>query len=184
LLEHERYNTVEITSVRFTLTLQKVVISDYPATVVLDNIQRNAKAAVPSHLASRYSVEGFEWGDLDSAFAKKYAGHFDRIIAADCFWMPSQHFNLVHSMLHLLKRDASSRVLAIGGFHTGRAKLAGFFDVATEEGLEVEEIYEEDIEGTRKEWLKERDGGRQDVTGRKRWLVVATLKHGRLRELN
>jgi EEF1A N-terminal glycine/lysine methyltransferase len=160
--------------------LLKVVLSDYPAPVVLENIRRNAKSAIPTKLASRYSVEGFEWGDLESAFAKKYANHFNRIIAADCFWMPSQHFNLVHSMLHLLKKDVSSRILAIGGFHTGRSKLAGFFDIAIEEGLEVDEIFEEDIEGTRREWLRERDGGREDVTARKRWLVVAILKHGRL----
>lgn len=79
-------------------------------------------------------------------------------------------------MLHFLTLDAAGRVFAIAGFHTGRAKLAAFFDVAEEEGLAMEEIYEEDAEGTRREWVKERDGGREDHTERKKWLVIARLK--------
>ena len=78
-------------------------------------------------------------------------------------------------MLHFLM-DPGGRVLAIAGFHTGRTKLASFFQIAEEEGLEVEEIYEEDAEGVRREWAKERDGGRENVTERKRWLVIAVLK--------
>lgn len=62
------------------------------------------------------------------------------------------------------------------GFHTGRAKVAPFWGVAREEGLLVESIEEVDVEGGRREWREERDGGREDVTGRKKWLVVAKLK--------
>ncbi|KAK5165962.1 uncharacterized protein LTR77_008886 [Saxophila tyrrhenica] len=153
---------------------EEVVISDYPAPVVLENIRRNAKHAIPERLASAYSIEGHEWGELGTDFATKFAGRFDRILAADCFWMPSQHSNLVQSTLHFLAPDG--RVFAIAGFHTGRAKLAAFFDVAVEEGLEIEEIWEEDVDGVRREWAKTRDGGREDVTGRKRWLVLAILK--------
>lgn len=79
-------------------------------------------------------------------------------------------------MLHFLSTDGEGRVFAVAGFHTGRAKLAGFFDVAVAEGLEVEEIYEENSDGERREWVKERDGGLEDTNERKRWLVIAILK--------
>ncbi|KAI7146702.1 hypothetical protein KC343_g12188, partial [Hortaea werneckii] len=67
-------------------------------------------------------------------------------------------------------------IYAIAGFHTGRRKLAPFFTVAVEQGLELEDIFEEDGEGNRREWQAERDGGREDPTERKKWLVIATLK--------
>ncbi|TKA68932.1 hypothetical protein B0A55_08473 [Friedmanniomyces simplex] len=57
-----------------------------------------------------------------------------------------------------------------------RAKLANFFEVAVEEGMETEEIYEEDVGGVRRTWQTERDGGREDVMERKRWLVISRLK--------
>jgi len=90
--------------------------------------------------------------------------------------MPGVHQELAQSMLNFLSDDASARVYAIGGFHTGRAKLAAFFDIAVEEGLEVEEIFEEDAVGTRRPWAKVRDGGREHTTERKKWLVIAILK--------
>jgi hypothetical protein len=156
-----------------------VVISDYPAPVVLTNVRSNAKKAIPVTLESSYRIEGHEWGELTTEFAKVYQHHFDRILAADCFWMPSQHFSLVSSMLHFLTLEGCGRVFAIAGFHTGRAKLASFFDVAVEEGLELEEIYEENADGLRREWLKERDGGFEDHNERKKWLVIAILKRRR-----
>lgn len=151
-------------------------MSDYPTAVVLDNIRQNAKRAIPSTMAKQYRVEGYAWGDVDSEFARNNAHSFDRIIAADCYWMPNQHENLVKSMLHMLSSSREARVLAIAGFHTGRAKLAGFFDEAVSQGLVVEEIYEEDVQGVTRGWMAERDGGREDVTGRKRWLVIAVLR--------
>lgn len=91
--------------------------------------------------------------------------------------MPWQHENLAQSMLHFLSAsNNSARVYVIAGFHTGRAKLAPFFDVAEQQGLEVEFIQEEDVEGNVRPWAKERDGGREDISGRKRWLVTARLR--------
>ena len=156
-----------------------VHISDYPAKVVLDNIKRNVKHNVPEELGCRARVGGHAWGVLDDDFSKGNGGKFDRVLAADCFWMPWQHESLVLSMLHFLSDDADARVLAIGGFHTGRAKLAAFFDVALEKGLEVQDIYEEDAEGTRREWVKEKDGGRENVTERKKWLTIAILRRAK-----
>jgi nicotinamide N-methyltransferase len=156
----------------------EVCMSDYPAKIVLDKIKQNVKRNVPESLVckARVSVEGHAWGGLDDEFASTHGAKFSRVLAADCFWMPWQHENLASSMLHFLSADSSARVLAIAGFHTGRAKLAAFFDVALEQGLEVEEIYEEDDRGSRREWVKEKDGGREDVTERKKWLAIAIMR--------
>ena len=86
------------------------------------------------------------------------------------------HENLVRSMLHLLSTASDASVYAIAGFHTGRAKLAAFFDEAVAQGRHVDEIYEEDHVGNQREWVKERVGGTENVTERKKWLVVAILK--------
>ncbi|KAI4723495.1 hypothetical protein E4T48_00043 [Aureobasidium sp. EXF-10727] len=153
-----------------------VCITDYPARVVLDNLSRNVKHNLPDPLASKATVQGHAWGILDDPFALTNAHKFSRVLAADCFWMPWEHENLAASMLHFLSESPDARVLAIGGFHTGRAKLAAFFDVAAERGLEVQEIYEEDAEGTRRDWVKEKDGGRENVTERKKWLTIAILR--------
>lgn len=155
---------------------QEVVISDYPAKELLDTISVNIKKAIAQDHQSQCQVQGYTWGDCTSDFAVKNQHKFSRILAADCFWMPWEHENLVRSMLHLLDPSPDARVLAIAGFHTGRVKLAGFFDQAEAQGLDVEHIHEEDVAGNRREWDKERDGGLENHTERKRWLVLAILK--------
>ena len=90
--------------------------------------------------------------------------------------MPQVHLELVQSMLYFLSFKPDARIIAIGGFHTGRAKLAGFFEVAFQHGLEAESMYEENAEGVRRPWVTERDGGQENQTERKKWLVVAVLR--------
>lgn len=79
-------------------------------------------------------------------------------------------------MLHFLSFNATARVWVVAGFHTGRAAVASFFEVAGEEGLEIDEIWERDNNGGEREWVKERDSKVEDVTERKKWLVVAILR--------
>jgi len=154
----------------------QVAVTDFPAPVVLDNLRANVKKAVPSQLAGRVSVDGHEWGCLKDQFSVGHANHFSRVIAADCFWMPQVHLELVQSMLHFLPTDPAARIFVISGFHTGRAKLAAFFDVASEHGLEIDTMYEENAEGVRREWARERDGGQENQTDRKKWLAIAILR--------
>lgn len=91
--------------------------------------------------------------------------------------MPWEHENLAKSMLHFLSNACSARVLCIAGFHTGRVKVAPFFEeVVPAQGLEVEDIFEMNANGQRRPWASERDGGREDIGERKKWLVVARLK--------
>jgi hypothetical protein len=109
-------------------------------------------------------------------FATTHHHFFTRILSADCLWMPWAHTPLRRSIAHFLSPN-DGRAWVIAGFHTGRAKLAGFFDEKELKrvGLVVERIWERDAEGREREWVTDR--GYEDVTERKRWLVIAVLKH-------
>ena len=69
----------------------------------------------------------------------------------------------------------------VAGFHTGRPIVAGFFETAVEFGLEIERIFERDLNSAtedgqevRREWVPVREG--EGPENRKRWCVVALLK--------
>lgn len=89
--------------------------------------------------------------------------------------MSMQHTNLAKSMLHFLSPEPSARIFVIAGFHTGRARMAPFFEeTLEEEGLEIEDIFEMDANGERREWKSDVP---EEMSGeRKKWLVVARLK--------
>ncbi|MCJ1462281.1 hypothetical protein MMC07_000881 [Pseudocyphellaria aurata] len=152
------------------------VISDFPAPELLANISVNAKRIIPVQLLEKVAVEGHEWGAVQDEFSSRHAHYFTRVLSADCLWSSGQHHNLAQSMLHFLSFDATARVWVVAGFHTGRAKVASFLDVAIEAGLEIEEIWERDVNGGEREWIQERGSGSEDVTERKKWLVVAILR--------
>uniref|UniRef100_A0A8H7KER3 Nicotinamide N-methyltransferase n=1 Tax=Bionectria ochroleuca TaxID=29856 RepID=A0A8H7KER3_BIOOC len=123
-------------------------------------------------------VLGHEWGTFpegDGVSGKRHA--FDRVLICDCLWMPWQHGNLQRSVDFLLKQTAEARCWVVAGFHTGRAKMAGFFDeeaLREEAGCEIEKIWEQDCDGKQRKWVK--DKAEEDSGTRKRWLVVAVLK--------
>ena len=155
---------------------ERVVISDYPALEVLANIKVNLKKNVPHASGSPINVQGHQWGTLSDDFSQSNRHAFTRVLAADCLWMPWEHHDLIQSMLHFLSLDPDARVWVIAGFHTGRAKVAPFFVIAEDEGLEIEAVWERDADGNERDWAPERDGGREDISGRKWWLVVASLR--------
>jgi nicotinamide N-methyltransferase len=115
------------------------------------------------------------WGELSTSFAISKKESYTRIVAADTLWLPHQHLNLAHSMLHFLSRDPAARVFVVAGFHTGRAKMACFFEETVPQGgLETEEIWEMDANGSRRPW---KPYAPEELIGeRKKWLVVARLK--------
>ena len=156
---------------------RKVVLSDYPAPEVLENLRANVQRNVAGRdkdQVAELTVQGHEWGELDDDFSKNEKGAFGRILVADCLWMPWQHENLLRSISWFLTQDGRAWVIA--GFHTGREKMRGFFAEETVKaaGLEVERIWERNAEGLERAWVTDR--GIEDVTQRKRWLVIAILK--------
>ncbi len=154
----------------------EVVLSDYPSQAILANAKVNAERNVSKELQQKLTVRGHEWGVLTDDFSKAYSNHFSRILCADCLWMDGEHYNLAQSMEHFLSHGDDARVWVIAGFHTGRAKLTSFFDIAAQAGLETEYIWERDADGNERDWVRERDGGQEDATGRNKWLVIAILK--------
>jgi nicotinamide N-methyltransferase len=165
------------------LGAKRVTVTDYPAPAVLKtlraNITRNIKPELsPPDMstASDVTVEGHSWGELEEeAFSVAHAGQYDRLLVADCLWMPWQHENLQRSIAHFLKPGGDSRAWVVAGFHTGREKMKGFFE---EEGLRkvglcVERIWERDCDGLEREWSWD---GEEGLSMRKRWLAIAVLK--------
>ncbi|KAH6889984.1 hypothetical protein B0T10DRAFT_44412 [Thelonectria olida] len=163
---------------------ERVAVTDYPAepvlktlrTNVLRNVQQaNAPEGSTATPASSVVVEGHAWGELSDPFSVENAHAFDRIIVADCLWMPWQHANLHTSIAHFLRKTPEARCWVVAGFHTGRQKMRGFYEAEALRsiGLEVECIWERDCNGEERPWETDRE---DDVTVRKRWLVVASLK--------
>lgn len=156
---------------------REVVISDYPAPEVLGNIRENVRRNVLSRQdktgVGEVKVEGHEWGVVD-VFSRENTEGFGRILVADCLWMPWQHLNLLKSIRWFMKANGKAWVVA--GFHTGRAKMKGFYEESAlmEAGLEIEKIWERNAEGVERDWVFDR--GIEDVTERKRWLVIGILR--------
>ena len=93
--------------------------------------------------------------------------------------MRSQHENLARTMQWFLA--PGGRVWCVAGFHTGRAVVAGFFETALENGLEIERIFERDLSSRdeqggeiRREWVTLLEG--ESPGNRQRWCVIAVLK--------
>jgi predicted nicotinamide N-methyase len=162
---------------------EEVILTDYPAPEVVANIKKNVEKNIPEDMRVAKEgkgpncwVHGHEWGEVseDDSFVRDHKASFDIILVADCLWMPWQHANLMKSISWFLKPDGKAWVVA--GFHTGRAKMANFFvsESLAEHNLEVESIVEKDPNGHEREWVFDR--GIENVTERKRWLVISVLK--------
>ncbi|KAK2736100.1 Protein N-methyltransferase NNT1-like protein 1 [Colletotrichum kahawae] len=161
----------------------RTAVTDYPAPAVLKTLRANAARNIDASVsptgaltAEEVLVEGHSWGELDDPFSVANKHAFDRVFVADCLWMPWQHANLHKSIAWFLRDGPDSRCWVVAGFHTGRPKMRGFFDVAAlaEAGLEIERIWERDCDGVEREWVWDR--GIEDVTIRKRWLVCGILR--------
>ncbi|GAB1314876.1 hypothetical protein MFIFM68171_05086 [Madurella fahalii] len=165
------------------LGARRVVVTDYPAPPILKTLRHNVSSTVqpkfspPGRFAvEEVLVEGHAWGELDSAFAQRNRHAFDRVFLADCLWMPWQHENLRRSVAWFLGEGDGARAWAVAGFHTGRENVGAFFDAEALAGvgLEVERMWEQECDGREREWTWDR--GAEDVSVRKRWLVVAVLR--------
>ncbi|EWC43440.1 hypothetical protein DRE_07581 [Drechslerella stenobrocha 248] len=153
-----------------------VIITDYPAPEILANITANISLNETLLSSSRApSVHGHTWGNLNDHVAQEYPAYFTRVIAADTLWMDWEHENLVSSIRHFLKdSDPTAQAVVVAGLHTGRRKVANFWEVAVSSGLSIESIKERDVDGVEREYLPDR--GIEDATERKRWLIIGILK--------
>lgn len=167
------------------LGARRVLVTDYPAPVVIENLRKNVELNMKEHQEGQdakdvdIKVEGHGWGELETQLAQENKGAFDRVLCADCLWMPEQHENLRRSIAWFLsEEDPEARAWVVGGFHTARKGMRGFFDAEKlgEVGLEVERLWERDCDGNDREWAWDRGAEDLDTVGRKRWLAVSVLR--------
>ncbi|KAL4749687.1 hypothetical protein BDW72DRAFT_204569 [Aspergillus terricola var. indicus] len=149
-----------------------VTITDNPSSPALGltgAIASNVKHNISSSTGI-VDIRPHEWGTAltTDPWALSSKGLYTRIIAADCYWMRSQHENLV--------------LWVVAGFHTGREIVAGFFETAVSLGLKIESIYQRDLNSSaeeggdvRRAWVSFREG--EGPENRRRWCVVAVLGH-------
>ncbi|KAL4923677.1 putative nicotinamide N-methyltransferase [Aspergillus undulatus] len=163
-----------------------VTVTDHPSSPALGPsgaITFNVKYNIPQTNATcAIDIRPHEWGTTltSDPWALSSKGEYTRIIAADCYWMSSQHENLARTMKWFLA--PTGKVWVVAGFHTGRPIVAGFFETAVKMGLEIESIYERDLNSSvedggevRREWVSEKDG--EGPENRRRWCVIAVLRH-------
>ncbi|KAJ5239436.1 hypothetical protein N7468_004055 [Penicillium chermesinum] len=151
----------------------RVTATDHPSSPALAGaIQFNMEHNLRNRSSStNVTIEPHEWGENKGAFT--------RIVAADCFWMRSQHENLARTMQWFLA--PGGKVWVVVGFHTGRPIVAGFFEIALANGFEIELIFERDLvsrteddQEVRRAWMPHREG--EGPENRKRWCVISVLK--------
>ncbi|PCG99838.1 Hypothetical protein PENO1_050840 [Penicillium occitanis (nom. inval.)] len=173
-----------------------VTITDHPSSpAFLGAIEHNIIKNVPASLRPNIDSAPHEWGVLENdEFAQKNKGGFTRIIAADCLWMLHQHENLARTLLWFLSDGKGNdikegRAWVVAGFHTGRAIVANFFETAVAMGLEIESIYERDLNAGEEEAAKAEQGEvrrawepvrvGEGPENRRRWCVIAILKRAK-----
>ena len=166
------------------------MITDHPSSPALTtgaikrNVEENLKGC-----EAQVEVRGYVWGQESVYDPEAYGkvavglGRYERVIVADCLWMPSQHEALARTIGRALVRggEGEGAAIVVAGFHTGRAAVREFFDVATGAGeyldsesvLKIAEIFEVDVDVVRREWERERLGENREEA--KRWCVVAIL---------
>ena len=161
---------------------ERTVLTDYPSPEILENIRRNVEITVASRQrrsslgrVDGVAVEAHKWGDFKTNFAKTNAHEFTRVLATGCLWLPEQHENIARSMAHFLARNEKAEVWAVSGFFLGRKRLAEFFDIASREGLDVREVFEQNAVGGRREWIVDRGVEDGKETVEQGWLLVAVL---------
>ncbi|KIX10465.1 uncharacterized protein Z518_01548 [Rhinocladiella mackenziei CBS 650.93] len=198
---------------------ESTTITDHPSSPALttnaieQNVRDNVLERPRPDTKSKpvVNVFGYTWGTNMMYLPEQYGkpaprqpGSFDRIILADCLWMPSQHVNLVKTTLRYLDSSQSNAscayacacALVVAGFHTGRGIVRHFFEVATGEWKDEEktsseadnedqelaevqgklkavEIFEIDVNGSRRPWEAVRRGENKEQA--KRWCVSAVL---------
>lgn len=125
----------------------RVVLTDYPDQLILENLRRNVDFAMPPSLPAvhlsevpntsdnsarpRIHVHGLEWGNAEQEAkvlsATEQRQGFDIVLAADVLWISSAHSSLIQSIRTLLRHCATARCILVAGFHTGRPAVRRFF---------------------------------------------------------
>ncbi|PCH45119.1 hypothetical protein WOLCODRAFT_78055 [Wolfiporia cocos MD-104 SS10] len=89
---------------------RKVVLTDYPDTVLLENMSFNVNTNIPAHIRHRAHVEGYIWGQPVERLLTLQQGStphrgFDLIIMSDLIFNHSQVIDQTHTF-HISQHNA------------------------------------------------------------------------------
>lgn len=131
---------------------RNVVFSDYPATAIIATLRDNVTRLTSGRSSAQCHVVGHAWGQPVAGLTDASShGVFDAVLLADCLWMPELHDALLDTIRSCLA--PGGRVFCVAGFHSGRRKMAPFFDAALgRAGLVAVSLFEEDHRGARRSW--------------------------------
>ncbi|KAK8136530.1 nicotinamide n-methyltransferase [Apiospora sp. TS-2023a] len=139
------------------LGARKTVVTDYPDQDLIVNINKNIDEAaelLPTPTRDYIVAEGYKWADdpapllahINQAGAADQAAteKFDILILADLLFKHPQHKNMVKTIQMTMSRRRESRAWV---FFTSyrpwlKEKDLGFFDLAREQGFDVEKVFE------------------------------------------
>ncbi len=127
----------------------RVVVTDYPDSPLLDNIQFNITKNVPSSLQNLVNVQGYIWGHdtkpLRNILPPGSAG-FDVVILSDLIFNHSQHEALLNTCEHAISESEPTACILVFYTHH-RPHLAHrdmeFFEKARGRGWRTDEIVTE-----------------------------------------
>ena len=142
---------------------------------------RNLVASMVHFLAAADDDDDVDHDDVDDDDDAHCPHHEDQYQDQD-----QDHGKNANANANANAKKKTAQIWIVAGFHTGRATLASFFEVAHEAGLQVKHIWERDVQGNEREWVKEpRKKSQQqaqaqaeveDIASLKKWLVVAVLE--------
>jgi SAM-dependent methyltransferase len=161
-----------LVSVVTALKNGKVTASDYPSSIIIENLKCNMKTNLTN--IPEWKVIGHEWG---GNILREHGETYDYIIMADTLWMKDQHQNLISDIKQFLK--PSGAVIGVAGLHTGLTVLNSFFEICKQNGFLVVILdkflvpigsgYFENTEWTRTAVISD------DVNQRRNYLITFTL---------
>ncbi|KAK6856261.1 hypothetical protein PG990_000759 [Apiospora arundinis] len=137
------------------LGARKTVVTDYPDQDLIVNINKNidqaeAEGLLPAPTRDHIVADGYKWADDPAPLLAHInaAGtgeeKFDVLILADLLFKHPQHKNMIKTIQMTMSRRRESRAWV---FFTSyrpwlREKDLAFFDLAREQGFNVEKIFE------------------------------------------
>ncbi|GAA5883257.1 hypothetical protein JCM16303_007332 [Sporobolomyces ruberrimus] len=163
-----------------------VVLSDFDNARMLEDLRDTVDEAVAQRYRSRICIAGHSFGEPTKSLVD-LSPTYDTILVADCIWDCSLHEPLLDTLLSLLSASPSAVVHFTCGFHTGRAVVADFVDLARRRGIVAmasQSPKEISVEGEVRMW-KAPEGaarkgglkdGREKQEERNRWTFVACFE--------
>lgn len=112
-----------------------VLITDYNDDSLIKNLRNNIKLnMVDSNNNNIVKCQSHTWGkDMDDL--QFYNQGYEVILAADVIWDSFSHVMLIESLIQLLAKKSTSRVILVAGYHTGRHVVQAFLRRARAKGL-------------------------------------------------